>query len=95
MPPARLADSWRMRRSPPDLKQWRPAAKLKFGEHLLTANGTTRTCMSNPPPFSRPRAPGQRRYWSSSTTAEGRSIGLFVPMKIRRLDYSRRTLTQM
>jgi hypothetical protein len=29
MLPARLADSWRMRRSPPYLHQWRPAAKLK------------------------------------------------------------------
>ena len=39
MPPARLADSWRMRRSPPYLHQWRPAAKLEKGEHLKTSNG--------------------------------------------------------
>jgi hypothetical protein len=32
-------DSWKMRRSPPYLHQWRPAAKLKKGEHLKTSNG--------------------------------------------------------
>jgi len=40
MPAARLAESWRMRRSPPYLKQWRPAAKLTKGEHLKTPDGS-------------------------------------------------------
>jgi hypothetical protein len=43
VPAARLADSWRMRRSPPYLKQWIPAAKLKKGEHLKTPNGAVAT----------------------------------------------------
>jgi hypothetical protein len=43
MPPARLADSRRMRRSPPSLHQWIPANHLKAGEHLQTPNGTLAT----------------------------------------------------
>jgi hypothetical protein len=43
MPPARLAESWRMRRSPPSLNQWIPANHLKKGEKLKTANGTLAT----------------------------------------------------
>jgi hypothetical protein len=38
-PAARLAASWRMRRSPPSLNHWLPASNLKPGEHLKTPDG--------------------------------------------------------
>ena len=39
MPAARLAASWRMRRSPPYHHYWVPANKLSKGERLKTPNG--------------------------------------------------------
>ena len=39
VPAARLADSWRMRRSPPYLDKFIPANHLKSGTHLRTPNG--------------------------------------------------------
>lgn len=50
MPPARLADSSRMRRSPPYLHQWIASNKLAKGEHLRTANGTPATVVGGSVP---------------------------------------------
>ena len=50
MPPAMLAESWKMRRSPAYLNQWVPANKLTNGEHLKTANGTTATVIGGTVP---------------------------------------------
>jgi hypothetical protein len=51
MPPARLADSSRMRRSPPPhLHQWRSATKLTNSEHLKSPDGTTVTVVSGTTP---------------------------------------------
>jgi hypothetical protein len=43
MPAARLADNWRMRRSPPYLDKFIPANHLKAGEQLKTPNGILAT----------------------------------------------------
>src|SRR5580700_3989776 len=39
MPAERLAESWRIRRSPPSLNYWIPANNLKAGEKLKTPDG--------------------------------------------------------
>ena len=41
MPPARLADSWRMRRSPPYLHCWAAVNKLSKNERLKASSGAT------------------------------------------------------
>ena len=64
MPPARLADSWRMRRSPPYLDKWITANKISNGEHLKTPNGTTVTVVSG-------ITPKQHSGWMWDLTVPG------------------------
>jgi ParB-like nuclease domain len=63
-PAARLAASWRMRRSPPYLHRWIPAAKLNKGERLKTANGTTAVADGG-------HIPAQRDGWMWDLTVPG------------------------